>query len=91
MVSVRYEFGIIIRPDSIRDLFDQIEPVGSSSDPVLRSYRSDTDFHNSWIELDPELVKFYGLQIEPNSIRPRYRSRIRYNQPSGNENSTIDD
>jgi hypothetical protein len=35
MVSVRYEFGITVRSNSIRDLLDQIEPVSSKSHPVL--------------------------------------------------------
>jgi hypothetical protein len=41
MVSVRYEFGITIRSDSIRDLLDQIKPICSKSHPVLDSSQSD--------------------------------------------------
>ena len=44
MVSIRYEFGIIIRSDSIRDLLDEIEPAGSSSDPVLNQVQTDQNF-----------------------------------------------
>jgi hypothetical protein len=46
MASVRYEFGIAVRSDSIRDLLDQIKPVGSKSHLVLDSSQPDTGFHN---------------------------------------------
>jgi hypothetical protein len=49
--SVRYEFGIAVRSDSIRDLLDQIEPVGSKSHPVLDSSQPDTDSHNEDVGL----------------------------------------
>jgi hypothetical protein len=50
MASVRYEFGIAVRSDSIRDILIQIELVGSKSHAILDSSQPDTDFHNDYID-----------------------------------------
>jgi hypothetical protein len=76
MASVRYEFGISVRSDSIRDLLDQIKPVGSQSRPVLNSSRSGTDYQSSLIELNPEPVKILWAsdrtELNPIEVPIRY-------------------
>jgi hypothetical protein len=40
MASVRYEFGIAVRSDSIQDLLDQIELVGIAGTKVGKILRN---------------------------------------------------